>query len=237
MSHQNTRFLALRAWAVHLYTGLGLIVALLALLAVFAGDVGRVIGMLGAALFIDATDGALARAFDVKRWAPGFDGRKLDDITDYINYVFIPAIFAYQFGLVRSGLSGLIVLGIVLLLAAYGFCSTAAKTDDGYFTGFPNFWNVIFFYMYLLRTSPLTNEVILLVFAALVLIPLKYISSCTQPFRRLTTAVMILFWAMLIGMGITAEYIDTRFVWLSLIGPIYYFAMSFYLNWAERRRL
>ncbi len=233
-SYSTTRLCVLRAWAVHLYTALGLVVGLLAIQAVFADNVGRVIGLLGLALFVDATDGPMARAFHIKRWAPTFDGRKLDDITDYINYTLIPVLFAYHFGIVSD--EGLWVLGIVLILSAYGFCNEAAKTDDGYFTGFPNFWNVAIFYLYLFRLPPLANEVILLILAALVLIPIKYISTSTRPFRRLTLATMGLFWIALIVMGATAERIDMRLVGISLLGPVYYVGVSLYLNWVTRRR-
>lgn len=232
--HRGARFFTLQAWAVHLYTSLGLVAGLLALQAVFAGDAGRVIGLLGLALFIDATDGALARASQVKHWTPHFDGRKLDDITDYINYTLIPVFFAYRFGLVSNG--GLAVLSIVLILSVYGFCNEAAKTHDGYFTGFPNFWNIAIFYLYLFRLPPLANELILLLFAALVLIPIKYVSGSTRPFRKLTLTIMVLFWVALIAMGATADRIDMRLVWLSFIGPIYYIGVSLYLNWTERRR-
>ncbi len=143
----------LRAWGVHLYTSLGLVAGFMALLAVFDGHLSRVVGLLGLALFIDATDGTLARVADVKRWTPHFDGRKLDDITDYLNYTFVPVVFAYRYGLV-TGLAGQVILGLVLILSAYGFCRVVAKTDDGYFTGFPNFWNILILYLYLFHLPP-----------------------------------------------------------------------------------
>ncbi len=233
-SSAPTRLLIVRAWAVHLYTALGLVLGLLAIQAVFANDAGRVIGLLGLALFIDATDGLLARVFHVKRWTPTFDGRKLDDITDYINYTLIPVLFAYRFGIV--GDNGLVVLGIVLILSAYGFCNEAAKTADGYFTGFPNFWNVAIFYLYLFRLPPLANAAILMILAALVLAPIKCVSSSTRPFRRLTLTVLGLFWVALIGMGATAERVDMRLVGLSLLGPVYYIGISLYLTWVTRPR-
>ena len=43
------------------------------------------------AVFIDATDGALARAARVKELIPWFDGSLLDNITDYFNYVIVAA--------------------------------------------------------------------------------------------------------------------------------------------------
>ena len=38
-------------------------------------------------MVIDSTDGALARAVDVRGQIPWFDGRRLDDICDYFTYV------------------------------------------------------------------------------------------------------------------------------------------------------
>jgi phosphatidylcholine synthase len=65
------------AWSVHVYTSLGLVAGFLALPAVFDEQLPRVVGFLGLALLIDATDGFLARTADVKRWTPHLDGRKL----------------------------------------------------------------------------------------------------------------------------------------------------------------
>ena len=106
----NARRKVICAWGVHLYTSLGLVAGFLALLAVFDGNLRASWVFLGLALFIDATDGGLARKADVKRWTPHFDGRKLDDIVDYLNYTFIPVVFAYRYGLV-IGVAGQLVLG------------------------------------------------------------------------------------------------------------------------------
>src|ERR1043165_1101811 len=37
------------------------------------------------------------------------------------------------------------------LASAYGFSQTNAKTDDGFFLGFPSYWNIVAFYLYVLR--------------------------------------------------------------------------------------
>ena len=185
----NVRRRVLSAWSVHFYTSLGLVAGFLALLAIIDLDISRALLFLALALFIDATDGSLARKADVKRWTPQFDGRKLDDITDYLNYTFIPVVFAYRYGLV-TGIAGQLVLGLVLILSAYGFCQKAAKTDDGFFTGFPNFWNIIILYLYIFHLSPTVNALILFFFAILLLAPFKYITHHTEPFHRLTMAVL-----------------------------------------------
>ncbi len=230
--HPGLRFYRARAWSVHLYTSLGLLTGLLALSAVFAGEAQRAIIWLGLATLIDASDGALARRFEVTRWAPQFDGRTLDDIVDYLNYTFIPVVFAFRFELVPP--AAVPVLGLVLIAAAYGFCRTTAKTADGYFTGFPNFWNVLVFYLYLLRLPPSTNVTILLVFVALVFVPIRYISASTRPLRRLTLGVMAAFWVALIALGITMNNVDMRLVLGSLVAAVYYFGGSFYLHFSKK---
>ncbi len=187
---------------------------------------------LAIALFIDATDGSLARKADVKRWTPQFDGRKLDDITDYLNYTFIPVVFAYRFGLV-IGIAGQLVLGLVLILSAYGFCQKAAKTDDGFFTGFPNFWNIVILYLFIFHLSPTVNALILFFFVLLMLAPFKYITHHTAPFHRLTMAVLSLFAVALLLIGVTIPVTPAWLMVLSLFGPIYYLGMSAYLHFTE----
>ena len=41
-------------------------------------------------------------------------------------------------------------LFLPLLASVYGFCQVQAKTDDGYFLGFPSLWNVVALYLYAL---------------------------------------------------------------------------------------
>jgi phosphatidylcholine synthase len=229
MTPGQSTFFKIRAWTVHLYTSLGLICSFIAMIALMAGDVKITAIILAVSNIIDATDGTLARAWNVKKWAPGFDGRKLDDITDYINYTFIPIIFAYRFHLIEGW--GNAVLGFVLILSAYGFCQISAKTNDGYFTGFPNFWNILVLYLYLFKFSTTANAVILLIFAFLVLLPVKFISYSTKHFRLITALFSLIYAVIVIIILVTLENIDMRLVWLSLVGPAYYIIASLYLNY------
>ena len=43
------------------------------------------------------------------------------------------------------------VLVVALVASAYGFCQMPAKTTDGYFVGFPSYWNIVAFYLYVLQ--------------------------------------------------------------------------------------
>jgi phosphatidylcholine synthase len=224
----------LRAWAVHFYTSLGLICGLYAIFALMAGDARACALILALSNIIDATDGTLARFWNVKKWVPSFNGRKLDDITDYLNYTFIPIVFAFRFQLVSGW--GIYVLGFVLILSAYGFCQEAAKTNDGYFTGFPNFWNVLVIYLYIFKFAPETNAIVMVIFALLILVPIKYISYSTKRFRLVTVLFSLLFCGLMLTVLWTLNNLNMGLVWASLICPAYYFLTSFYLNIVELKR-
>lgn len=226
---EKNRLLTLRAWAVHFYTSLGLVLGYLALIAIFSDKPLEACIYLGLAAIIDGTDGFFARRCDVHRWTPNFDGRKLDDIIDYLNYVLIPIYAAYHFSVVTG--PWVWTLPVALLAAVYGFSNEAAKTSDGYFTGFPNYWNGLVFYLYLLHTPSWLNGVLFLFFAFMVFVPIKYIYlSQTVHFRKLTVALTLIWMAMVAYSLITFNEPDHTVLILSLFYVVYYFGMSFYLH-------
>jgi phosphatidylcholine synthase len=208
-----------RARAVHIYTSLGLPCAFLALLAAQAGQARTAFIILLVAILIDGTDGPLARRWDVKRWTPNFDGRKLDDIIDYLTYVFVPAFILYQFQLIAGW--GTLALLMALLVSAYRFVSTDAKTDDKHFTGFPSYWNVVALFMVLLKSPPEANAIVILMLAVMVLLPLKFPSS--QALSRLEWIAMGLCGALVIYLLLFGfENPSPMLVYLALIYPIYH---------------
>ncbi|MBL8094024.1 MAG: hypothetical protein JNL73_07620 [Anaerolineales bacterium] len=231
----SSRFLVGRAWLVHLYTALGNIAAFSALIAITNRHPGDVFIWLAIAIFIDSTDGALARAWDVARWTPNFDGRKLDDITDYLTYVFIPMYFAHAYGLVAG--PGVLALGVVLLAAAFGFCQDWAKTEDGYFTGFPNYWNIVVLYLYWFNLPLELNAFILVALAFLVFVPIKYVYATKTVFWRPVTLALGVVWGLLLlALLRDFEQPDRLLLALSFLYPVYYTALSFYLHFRPQRR-
>ena len=84
------------AWVAHLYTASGALCAFLAARAVIDFDYPAAFFWLGVQVVVDATDGALARALRVSERLPWFNGAKLDDIIDYLTYVFVPALFVWR---------------------------------------------------------------------------------------------------------------------------------------------
>ena len=69
----------------------------------------------------------LARRADVAARLPWFDGAKLDDIVDYLTYVFVPAFFVWHALLVPDAWA-MPVACAMLLSSAYGFNREDAKT-------------------------------------------------------------------------------------------------------------
>lgn len=167
-----------KAWSVHAVTASGVILGLLALLAVLDGRPQVCLLWLGAALLVDGLDGTLARKFDVKVVLPHFDGSTLDLVIDYLTYVFIPAIFVYRF-IPLPEYTLLLSLGVILLSSLFCFCNLNMKSKDNYFIGFPAAWNVVIVYLYLLDFAPWLSLVTILVLAGLTLTKMKFL----HPFR------------------------------------------------------
>jgi phosphatidylcholine synthase len=232
MSRSDQFFFRLRAWGVHFYTSLGLAAALFALISIFSGNPQTFFILQGIALFIDSTDGFFARRWNVKHWAPELDGRKLDDITDYLNYTFLPVAFAYKFGLITD--AWIAVLVVVLITSVYGFCQSGAKTSDGYFTGFPNFWNIVVFYLYFFNLPVPVNAVIMVAFSAFIFLPIKFLSY-SSPILRGSSYILSFLYIIILGIIVVNIYnLDIRLLWLSLIGPVYYLASALYIQFSRQ---
>jgi phosphatidylcholine synthase len=224
------------AWCVHAYTALGLVCALLALGALAQGEPRLMFLWLVLAFIIDASDGVLARRARVHHYTPHFSGRKLDDIIDYLNYTFVPVCFVGWSFLelpLDSGLATfgwVLVLGMTLIASAYGFCSDAAKTGNGYFTGFPSYWNVVAFYLYLLDPAHWLVLCVILGFAAMTFWPLRYLYPTKNSHGQWFAIGGGVVW----GLGCVAILLlpapPAWAVWLSLVYPAWYLAYSFWLH-------
>src|SRR5437763_7531592 len=158
----------LLGWCVHGYTALGLLAAgMIAVLLVQGGPAAFRWSFLlmVAATLVDSTDGTLARRVRIKEAVPSFDGRRLDDIIDFLTYTFLPLLLIWRAGLLPAGYDPWLFLPLVA--SAYGFCQVQAKTDDGYFLGFPSLWNVVALYLYVLPFGRWVSLAIVVVLALL----------------------------------------------------------------------
>jgi len=120
------------AWLVHLYTASGAILAFLAIFLIEQSRFHEAFWLMTLAVVIDATDGTLARRAHVKEIIPWFDGDRLEDIVDYLNYVLVPCVLMIRADLLPQE-DALWLVAFPLLASAYGFCQKAAKTSDHFF--------------------------------------------------------------------------------------------------------
>jgi phosphatidylcholine synthase len=223
------------AWAVHLLTASGVVLALLTIVATNAGNYRLAFLWMAVATAIDSGDGALARAARVKDRLPTFSGARLDDIVDYLTFVFAPAYLVYHARLVPDGTS-LVVVTTMLLSSAYGFSQEAAKTSDHFFTGFPSYWNIVVFYLVVVGAPPLVNAAVLLTLAVLVFVPIAYVYPSRTPTLRTPTIALGLAWAVLVVVMVW-QYPGVRrpMLYLSFVFPVYYLLLSLVLDWRRRR--
>jgi phosphatidylcholine synthase len=185
-------------------------------------------------LFIDSIDGTLARAVRVKEVLPDVDGARLDDIVDYGTYVVVPVLFVLLTGMV-PGAAGIAVAVAVTVASGYGFAQTAAKTADHFFTGFPSYWNVVVFYLWALGWPPWANAVVLLGFAVLVFVPIRYVYPSRTPVLRPLTVGLGAAWGAVMLWALARVPDPPRaLVTASLAYPAYYVALSL---WLQRRRV
>ena len=222
------------AWLVHLYTASGALFAFLALNRIFYDRYRDAFFWLFLSVIVDATDGVLARRADVASHLSWFNGAKLDDIVDYLTYVFVPAFLVWHALLVPDRWS-MVVVAAILLSSAYGFNRNDAKTEDHFYTGFPSCWNVVAFYLYLAGWSPEANAAILLALVALVFVPIRYVyPSRTLVLRTPTMALGALWGVLMIVMLWQMPGVSRPMFWASLVFPAYYFLLSLGLD--VRRR-
>lgn len=131
-----------KAYLVHLFTAIGAVLAMLAMLAAVEEKWGLMFVWLVAAFVVDGIDGPLARRYHVKTYAPQIDGVLLDLIIDYLTYVFIPAYALFKSGLL-PGWTGWTAIIVITFASSVYFADTRMKTKDNSFAGFPGCWNMV----------------------------------------------------------------------------------------------
>jgi len=189
------RFSDFAAAAVHLFTALGAVCALLATLAVFDGTWERMFVWLGVALVIDAVDGTFARMVNVGERLPRFSGERLDLVVDYVTYVFVPALALLRGGFL-IGTGGVVIASLILVSSLYHFSDLASKGDDYTFVGFPAIWNVVALYLFALAPPLWFNYAALLVCIFFTFIPIRWVHPVRVEKLRGVTLVVTALWGI-----------------------------------------
>jgi len=231
-----------RAYAVHLLTASGVVAAFLAAAELMreAPDERVAFAWLAVAVLIDAVDGPLARAWQVKRFAPDISGRTIDDIVDYLTFTFIPLLLVWRMGWVPAAPSLLGAAWVVpaLMASLLGFANVGAKDEAaGYFRGFPSYWNIAAFYAGLAfyglgETGQWLNGIALLALAALTVSPVRFLYPNLTP-RPWKLPVMLgaaVWLALLLGMLVVYRHVPGWVVAVSLIYPAFYAVLSILID-------
>ena len=166
------------SFSIHLLTGMGIIAGFFAVIAILNDNQKEAFLWLGLAFLIDSVDGTLARKFNVKKNLPNIDGKMLDSIIDFFNYVIIPSIMIYWFKYVPDQFI-IFIPAILILISIFSYVNLNILTDDNYYNGFPAIWNVVILYFYIFGTSQNINLIFLILLILLKFSPLK----CIHPLR------------------------------------------------------
>ncbi len=214
------------AWSVHLLTASGGALGLFALIAISTDRLAVAVYLMLAALVVDSVDGTLARAARVETHVPGIDGRRLDDIVDYLNYVIVPVFFLWAGSFVAHPAW----LVAPVLASAIGFARVDAKTEDDFFLGFPSYWNILAIYLWLFGLGPAVSTIWIVGLSIAVFVPLKYLyPSKLEPasLRRSMASGGVVWCGALAACALDPQ--RTQDVWLrelSLAYPAWYVALS-----------
>lgn len=165
----------LAAWGVHAFTASAAAFGLLTLAMTYQHNYVMAFWFMAMAVFVDAVDGTLARQVGVKQILPNIDGALLDNIVDYLNYVITPCFFLFVKSDMLPDVARLPVILFITITSAYQFCQADAKTPDHFFKGFPCYWNIALFYLFILHTSPMFNVGFLCFLGGMIFVPIKYV--------------------------------------------------------------
>lgn len=218
--------LKFRAYAVHAFTAIGAVLGVWAFVLILNEHYQATLWVLLAAGLIDTADGALARAADVQKNAPMINGALMDNIIDFLIWTAAPLLWAYAVVQVPVW-----VILICTFASIFGFTNKEAKTEDNYFTGFPSYWNLVIFYLFLLHFSVVVSSAILLFCAVATFLPVKFIYPSKMKTYQMTTIVLgVIFALELVALVFLFDQSPRWLVYISLIFPAYYLGLSFIFN-------
>jgi phosphatidylcholine synthase len=201
-------------FAVHIFTACGAACALLALIAAVGGKWPLMFVWLGVAVIIDGIDGTFARRLRVAEALPRWSGDALDLVVDILNYVFVPAYALTASGLLPSSIATLLGILVVVTGSLY-FADRWMKTEDYYFRGFPAVWNVVAFYLFVLKPPSWLGALVVVVLAVLTFAPIHFIHPVRIAHLRALTMAALVLWAILALVAVV-ENLDPGF-WLATV--------------------
>ncbi len=195
----------LPAFLVHMLTATGAVFAMLAMLAAVDEKWGLMFVWLVVAFAVDGIDGPLARKYDVTTNAPQYDGVLMDLIVDYLTYVFIPAFALFKSGLL-PGWTGWTAIIVITFTSVVYFADNRMKTKDNSFCGFPGCWNMLIVVLFALEPNFWAILGIVVVLAAAMFLPLKFVHPVRTRRWRSVTLPTALIWTFFAGWAAWVDF-------------------------------
>lgn len=232
------------AWAVHAFTASAAFFGLLTLTSIYQHNYIHALWFMAVAVVIDAVDGTFARLVQVKSVLPNIDGALLDNIVDYLNYVITPCFFLYVKPDMLPANLLLPIITAIIITSSYQFCQADAKTPDHFFKGFPCYWNVVVFYMFIFNTAMSTNALILSILCLLIFVPMKYVYPSRLDYLTESSSLKILMHVLSATYGLSTvmilwnyPVINSLWLTLSLAYVVIYLTLSAYRTWSPMIKL
>ena len=223
------------ALSVHLFTASGAVFAMLSMLAAANYQWSLMFLWLVVAFAVDGIDGPLARRFDVKNYAPRFDGVLLDLIIDYLTYVFIPAFALFQSGLL-PGWTGWVTIIIITFASAMYFCDGNMKTKDNSFHGFPGCWNMVALVMFAIQPNFWIILSLVTTLAIAMFLPLKFIHPVRTERGRHTSLPITLLWISFAGWSAWVDFSSNPIIlWGLTITSLYLISAGLFQQITSKR--
>lgn len=222
-------------FSVHLFTGSGSAVALLALYAAIDRDFPACFAWLGLALFIDGVDGTLARVAKVTETASAIDGAVLDLVIDFLTYVLVPMVALWRSDLMPLKLSFWLSVIVVFASGLY-FADTRMKTRDYWFRGFPALWNVVAIYLFVLRPPYWISAALIVVGVAAMFAPVVFVHPMRVKELRVFNILASLAFFVLSAFAIAQDFHASPWVQIGyLLVALYFLAVPFWRHspWAD----
>lgn len=213
------------AFAIHGLTALGTVFALLALLAAIESVWTDVFFWLAVAVVIDAVDGPLARHFKVAETLPRWSGATLDFLVDYLTWVFVPVV-ALVMGNILPERFALLASGLILITSAIYFADTRMKTKEAYFLGFPVAWNLVTFYLFLVRPDPNLALALVIILCAATFAPVRFVHPLRVEHHRPLNLALLALWGVLGVVSLVYDLSPPATVTYGLIAIALYFLIA-----------
>ncbi len=119
------------------------------------------------------------------------------------------------------------------MTGALYFADRRMKTADSYFRGFPALWNVVAFYLFLLKPPPWLGAVAIAVLAAATFAPIYFVHPVRAARWRAPNLAALVLWALLALFALEQKLEPPTWVGAALAAIAIYFVIVGLLRGAE----